>query len=233
QTRYLRQTAGYAETLSLMRWGVRLGDPALPPNTSRNPGAQSLKLVDWGDYLKQVSKILDGINRAGIILVGIILVFIMLMVNTDIFMRYFFNRPIIWSVEISENALLFATFLGAAWVLAKGKHVRIDTLTSRLSRRGLALFNIATYVLCALVTLAFVWYGSLVTLDHYRRGLFVPTFLNIPNAYILFIIPLGSLLLFLQFLREINKSWQIWRGHILEEVPPPQQPEKPEYIETT
>ena len=47
----------------------------------------------------------------------LIFVAMMLVVCAEVLLRYGFNSPISWVVEISEYALLWITFLGAAWVL--------------------------------------------------------------------------------------------------------------------
>ena len=53
-----------------------------------------------------------------------------------------------------------------------------------------------------------VYYGTVATLDTWQRGVFTPTILEIPKAAILCIIPIGSILLGIQFLR---RAWTALR----------------------
>ena len=50
-------------------------------------------------------------------------------------MRYFLNRPLVWVLELTEYALLWVTFLGAAWLLRQGGHVQVDVIVDFMSRR--------------------------------------------------------------------------------------------------
>ena len=60
------------------------------------------------------------------VLAGVLIMFVMLATSTDVTMRYFLNRPIVWLMEVSEAILVYITFLGCAWVLKRDAHVRID-----------------------------------------------------------------------------------------------------------
>lgn len=79
--------------------------------------------------------------------------------------RYFFGAPFSWSEEISLLCLLWMTFMGAAFVMAEGRHITVDVYSSRLSRRGqlwLECFGhitvAGTCLLLLLSTVSFVWY---------------------------------------------------------------------------
>lgn len=162
--------------------------------------------------------IFNRVISAGIILAGVLLVFVMLSVNAEVVMRYFMKTPLVWVVEVSETLLLFITFLGAAWVLKKEGHVKMDIVLNRLKPRAQVVVNVTTSILSIIAVLLFVWYGTQVTWDHYQRGLYQPTLLQIPNAAVLFIIPLGSLLLLIQLLRRTYGYLGGWRqGKALEE----------------
>jgi TRAP-type C4-dicarboxylate transport system permease small subunit len=136
----------------------------------------------------------------------------MLAVVYEVVMRYFLGRPTIWVVELSEYSLLFITFLGATWVLRREGHVKLDLVLGRLNPRTQVLLNIITSVLSAAICLALLWYSAEVTWDHFQSGWIRPKVLNIPSAYILVIIPVGSLLLFIQFLRRSYEYLRSWRG---------------------
>jgi TRAP-type C4-dicarboxylate transport system permease small subunit len=110
-------------------------------------------------------------------------------------------------VEISEYALLWITFLGAAWVLRHGGHVRVDILLQYLSPAALrvcGLFSSATGVAITLVLLVF---GADATWTAYLRGAFKPTGTDVPTWTILIVIPLGALLLFFRFARLFVEYW--------------------------
>ncbi len=134
-------------------------------------------------------------------LASIILIFMMLAVGADVVMRYFFSRPMVWLNEVVGALLLYFTFLVATWVLRREGHVRMDLVVRRLSPRVQTILDIIASILGVIISLVLMWFGAQVTLEHWQKGLYIPTQLDIPNAYILVIIPIGSFLLFVQFLR--------------------------------
>ena len=131
----------------------------------------------------------------------VILVFLMLSVCADVILRYFFNRPQAWIVEISEYLLLYITFLGAAWVLRKEGHVIVDILIDRLTPRTRATLGIISSVIGTFVCLVVFWFGALETLDIFRRGVRNPSVLEFPKGPLVAIIPFGSFFFMIQFIR--------------------------------
>ncbi len=161
---------------------------------------------------KVPAAIFDSIIGMLAFLAGILLSFMMLGVSADVSMRYLLNRPIPWMLEVTEYCLLFITFLGAAWVLKRERHVTIDLVLNRLNPRTQATFNIITSVIGAIVCLVVAWYGAQATWDYFLTGLYRLTFLRPPSALIMAIVPIGSFLLFIQFLRRTHGYLGSWRG---------------------
>ena len=135
-------------------------------------------------------------------LAGALLIFMMLSVSADVFMRYFLNQPIFWVVEINEYAILYTTFLGAAWVLAKEGHVKVELAVDHLRPKHQAMAGAVTSILGAAACGVLVWFSAEATWNHYISGVWDPgDLLEVPTAYVMVIIPVGGLLLFVQFLR--------------------------------
>jgi TRAP-type C4-dicarboxylate transport system permease small subunit len=151
--------------------------------------------------VSKLSHVFDSAITIMARLSDLILMFLMLSVCADVILRYFFNRPQAWIAEISEYLLLYVTFLGAAWVLKNEGHVTVDILIARVSPRTRAVFGIISSVIGAFVFLVVFWFGTLETLDLFKRGVHNPSVLEFPKAPLVAIIPLGSLFFMIQFLR--------------------------------
>ena len=123
-------------------------------------------------------------------------------------MRYFLKMPQVWVVEITEYTLLVITFLGTAWVLKREGHVKVDLVLNRLKPRAQAFINIITSVVSALVLLVVAWYGLRISWDYFQKGIFELSMLDIPKAPIMVVIPIGSILLLIQFLRRAYGYWE-------------------------
>lgn len=124
-----------------------------------------------------------------------------LVVCAEVLLRYGFNRPIAWVVELSEYSLLWITFLGAAWVLRHGGHVRVDILLQYLSPSALRSCGMLSCALGAFTSLVIFGFGVDATWTAYVRGAFKPTGTDVPTWMVLSVIPIGSLLLLLRFAR--------------------------------
>jgi len=143
----------------------------------------------------------DRINHILAILAAFLLAFIMLSVCSDVIMRYFFSRPMLWVTEVTEYCLLWVTFLATAWVLSRDNHVVMDLVIGHMKPEIRARMGIMTSIIGIAICLLITWYGAKVTLDVFQRDLLLSTVLT-PPAYILFIIiPIGSFLLTIQFIR--------------------------------
>jgi C4-dicarboxylate transporter DctQ subunit len=140
---------------------------------------------------------IDKMARLG----DVILVFLMLSVCADVILRYLFNRPQAWIVEISEYLLLYITFLGAAWVLKNEGHVIVDILVTRLSPKKGAAFGIVSSAIGTFVCLVIFWFGTLETLDLFKRGVPNPSVLEFPKGPLVAVIPFGSFFFMIQFIR--------------------------------
>ncbi len=151
--------------------------------------------------MKKFFAILDHVINGMTFLAGVLFVFIMLAVCTDVVMRYFFNRPLIWVTEVIECLLLYITFLGSAWLLREEGHINVDVLVSRFNPKTKALLGIISSIIGLFVSLILTVYGFRLTFDYVVRNIYTPTVLEIPVSAIIVIIPVGSLMLFFQFVR--------------------------------
>lgn len=150
------------------------------------------KLLNGFDYIINIMAFLAG---------GL-LIFIMLSVCMEVFLRYFFNAPQVWITEVTECILLYITFLGSAWLLRNGGHVKIDIILNLFSSKVKTILGVVSSTIGIVVTFVLSYYGFKVTWDVFQRGIYTPTILEIPLVVILIIIPIGGLMLFLQFVRE-------------------------------
>ncbi|UCF83682.1 MAG: TRAP transporter small permease [Desulfobacteraceae bacterium] len=155
--------------------------------------------------MKRFLDIFDRTLNVMTFLAGILLVFIMLSVCLEVILRSFINRPQIWVTEVTECLLLYITFLGTAWLLREEGHVKVDIVLNRLKPQTTAFLGIISSIMGVLVSITLTIYGFNVTWDYFQRGIYTPTALEIPVYLILLIIPIGSLMLFIQFIRRTGK----------------------------
>lgn len=153
------------------------------------------------DAGRRFEKLFDHVLNFLAVLACIILALVTLSVCLEVFLRYFLNRPQVWVIELSEYALLYITFLSAAWVLRHEGHIAVDLFLNVLGDRGRARCGLLSDIICVTVSLVLSVHGLRVTWRYFSQGLYNPTILEIPTAYILMIIPIGGLALLIQAVR--------------------------------
>ncbi len=146
------------------------------------------------------------------VLTGILLAFVTGLVNVNIILRKYFEKPIIWQMEVTEFSLLWVTFLGMAWVLKEEAHVSVDLILVRLSPKAQHTLIIIASILGIIAFAIFTWYGTVVTLDYFRTGYYMQgTPMRPPKGPIMMIIPIGSLLVTIQFFKRTLKHIKLLR----------------------
>lgn len=134
-----------------------------------------------------------------------------LWVTYEVIVRYLFVSPTSWAVDLAEYALIWSTFLAAPWVLQRSGHVSIDLLTSHLSPRARRSLEIATALAGAVVCALFAWYSAATVIEFFVRGSTIDRLWPVPR-YLPFVpIPLGTLLLAIEFLRRAFRTLRLDR----------------------
>jgi TRAP-type C4-dicarboxylate transport system permease small subunit len=146
--------------------------------------------------LLRILSVCEGLCAAGATL---LFVAITLAIAAEVLLRYGFNSPIAWVVELSEYALLWITFLGASWVLRHGGHVRVDILLQYLSPAALRVCGMVSAGMGTLTMLVILVFGADATWTAYLRGAYKPTGIDVPTWMVLIVIPVCSLLLTFRF----------------------------------
>ena len=104
-------------------------------------------------------------NIGSYVLVGMVL-----LTSADIFMRRFFNSPFPFTFEVTEYLLVVVAWCYIAFTTAQGRHVSVDTLTSRFSPRirnnMLLIGDIITVILFGLIA----WQNVLQGMNVYNVG---------------------------------------------------------------
>ncbi|MFH5773424.1 TRAP transporter small permease [Paracoccus sp. NGMCC 1.201697] len=118
--------------------------------------------------------------------------------------RYFLNFSISQAAEIATFCQIWLVLLGAGVTLARGQHVAIDLLPSKLPLAGAR----AALVLIALVSgafLAVLAYGSLPLL---KLGQFQTSpSMRVPMMYMYACLPVGAAYMILELVLSVVQRW--------------------------
>ena len=121
--------------------------------------------------LARCDRVLRVIERAGVAIAGVLMFMIMLVVVTDVVMRYFFNSPLEWSYELISLYLMVGCFFFAlSDTLAANAHVAVDILHLYMPERMRHAAEFVGYFLATPVFVAIFYMSVLNTWDAYQGG---------------------------------------------------------------
>ncbi len=141
---------------------------------------------------------------------ALVLLFIALSVSVATLSRYFLNEPLAWTIELNSQMLLFMTFLGLALVTRENGHVRLEIISAdrfpRVARVLDGMADITGLAISAVLFGASLW----ITVDSYVKGTIAVSILPVPRWIYLSVIPVGSLLTVLQYLRQFMTGTRVF-----------------------
>ena len=142
-------------------------------------------------------KLLNGMA----VLAGVILVFIVGAVCYTIGMRYFFRQTTIWIMQTTEYALLWIVFLATTWLLREGGHITTDSIYAHLNEKTKAYLDATMFFIGGLACAVMLYFGITYMYECITCNVTDVRAVTVPKSAVFVIIPIGSLLLTIQFLR--------------------------------
>lgn len=97
-----------------------------------------LRRLEWA--VERTAYVLAHLAAASAILLTVV-------VTYGVVMRFVFNRAQNWTDEVATYSLLWMVFLGLAYALSTGAHIRIDFFTRMLPRSARSGLEVAVWTL--------------------------------------------------------------------------------------
>lgn len=89
---------------------------------------------------------------------AVAMVCMILITVSDVFMRYFFNKPINGSFELTEYLMIVVVFMAIPWATMRDAHVRVDLITGKFALRKQAFFYAISCILAIIISFLIAWY---------------------------------------------------------------------------
>ncbi len=152
------------------------------------------------DFIRRTQKILDAIT-AGVSWVGAgALVLMILVVVANVVGRYLFRKPVLGAVEIVGLLTVVVVFCVLGFTEAKGAHIVVDILVSRLHGRTKAVLASIMSLLGAVFFIIMGWQGWDLMLSNLSPFVRATGVLSIPFAPFMLIMAFGCVLFGLELL---------------------------------
>lgn len=152
-----------------------------------------------------IQKVTKGVGYTGMFL----LIPMMLLISTEVTTRFFWDRPIPGTLELSSYLLSIFVLLGIAYTQQAKGHVRVTMLTTRLPRRLRLVLEMFTTILSLLIIAVLAWQGWVVGME--ERA--VSDMLRIPQLPFRLLVSVAGLLLALElFIDLIDAGMELARN---------------------
>ena len=106
-------------------------------------------------YIHMITKLNEWVANIG----DKILFLIIAVMTYEVFMRYLFERPTIWASETTQHLFIAYSMVGGGYVLILRRHVNVNLLYERLTRRTQAILDLCTSPLFFVFVGVLSWQG--------------------------------------------------------------------------
>lgn len=154
--------------------------------------------------------------------IGCLMLFVlMLVVVTDVTLRYLFNAPLVWSYEVITSYLMPGLFfLVASHTLKSNAHVSVDILHNYVSRRTRYVFEALGSTVALPVFALAAWVSAQNTWADLQSGAVSSSGMELPTWSISLLLPLGFGMLTLRLaLHACSYIGTLWWGQELKPLP--------------
>jgi len=149
--------------------------------------------------MKKLLKIIDNISKYGAFVSGFFMLLIVALISLEIFLRSLFKKSTLISDEFSAYFMVFSVFLGLAYTLKQGKHIKITLITGRIKNKTLgSIIELIVLILAFLLSSFALYHSILMVYETYSLDMRADSMAETPLWIPELGVPLGFLLLSIQ-----------------------------------
>ena len=150
--------------------------------------------------MRLFTKIVDRCVYVLAVIAAAILLVLLLAVCFATLSRYLFNKPFGELIDLSSYALVFVSFLGAPWLMARRGHVQIDLFMTRVAPRTQKRWSAGVHFAMIVIALVMAYVGMSITINYLINHRVMQDVMETPQWILLLPIPVGAFFLALQSL---------------------------------
>ena len=156
--------------------------------------------------MKTFYNFVDKLSLWGAYLSSLLLVSLVLLILTEIFIRYFFDMSTLIADEYSGYLYLASIFLGLSYTFKESAHIRINIITSKMNKKSNRLIDIFAGILTILILLFALYRTILFSFDSYEMEMLSESVSETPLYLTQLVMPLGLTLFILSVLVFVIKG---------------------------
>lgn len=152
-----------------------------------------------------LTNFIERLCKGAAFLSGLLLIGLVLLILTEIFLRYFFDKSTMIADEYSGYLYLASIFLGLSYTFFKDGHIRINIITSRLSSKTNSYIDVLASIITIIVLTFIVYRTILFTYDSYSLEMLSEAVSETPLYLTQIVMPIGTILFILSVIAYMIK----------------------------
>lgn len=150
-------------------------------------------MASAGSWIDKAEALTRAVNRVFASVACLLVLAIVLIVVREVVLRYGFNAPSTWALDVARYLLLFTFFLALAPALESGHHVHVDLFDPLVPLRWRRWQHASGWVLVVFFGVVLLWYVLDLTIDVFETDEFSFSVIPIKLKYLYWIGPIGAL----------------------------------------
>jgi TRAP-type transport system small permease protein len=131
-------------------------------------------------YFAVVNKGVNWVSTALVYVSGVCLFLMMILTTIDVVGRYVFKHPLKGTMDLIEQGLVILAFAGWGYVTRQRQHIRADMINAVLSKRWLAIFGAACFIVSLPIAVIMAWQTSVEAIKVQTVGTAVTGTIGMP-----------------------------------------------------
>jgi len=134
----------------------------------------------------------------------ILSIFTVVIIFSQVVLRYIFNSSLPWSEEIARYAFIWMIYVGVSYGVKRQKHLSVDVITMIFNDKGKIIINMIANFLFLGFALVITYYG----IDIVGRITRESAALEIPMEYVYMALVVGMILTSIRLIQNIYKNYK-------------------------
>lgn len=150
--------------------------------------------------------VIDSINEWTGRAVALVCVVMMFLITYDVVLRYVFNSPLDWQMEVSQFLMLIMVCLGAGYTELYKEHVNVTLFYEKWSPRTRAIVDLITHPLAIIMIVVLIWDGGQIFWQNYIHEFRTSSVWSPVQWPAKLMVPLAGVLLGIQILAKLART---------------------------
>jgi TRAP-type C4-dicarboxylate transport system permease small subunit len=164
-------------------------------------------MTNGRSWIDKAEAFTRAVNRMFAFIACILVMVIVLIIVREVVLRYGFNAPSTWALDVSRYLLLFTFFLALAPALESGHHVHVDLFDPLVPPAWHHWQHVSGWVLVVFFGAVLFWYVLDVTIDVFETDELSFSVISIKLKHLYWIGPVGTLQFLLTGCVRLVRTW--------------------------